>query len=172
MPDGLSARATLLLVALALGWAFAVQALVSGWSSVREPAAVPSTLAPVADAPVAQPHLRPAGPDPALREARRPRRQQAHRRKPQRRVRKTVKAARTVQPAPVTPAATVQPTPTASPHYIPPAPPRRTPAAELTPAAPKPTPAAPKPTPAAPKPTPAPTSSPPSGEFDTTGESP
>jgi hypothetical protein len=162
IPDRLSARATLLLVVLGFGCAFAIEALVTGRQFTGEPAAMRSALAEVTDAdgPVAQPRLRPVGPVPALREPQRPRRRQARAHRPQRRVRKVVKAAPRVQRSPVLPAATVQPTPTTTPRYIPPAAPRP-PAAESPPAAPQP------------KPKPAPTSAPPdSGEFDTTGESP
>ena len=156
MPDGLTPRATVLLVAVAFGVAFCVQALLGGGSSPARPAEAKQQVAADAstDTPAAQPSVRlvAAGTVPALRDPRKPRKRRA--RKPKRTVRKVVRVAPRVTPAPVVPTATAQPVPTAAPRYIPPAP-RRTPA----------------PTPAAPKPTPPPASTPPdSGEFDTTGE--
>ncbi len=147
MPDGLSLRSTLLLVALAFGLAFATQALLSGGSSAAKPAAKQSARGFVTNAPGPRVALSLAAARkvPALRDA-------ARKRKPS--VRRVVQAAPTVTPTPVMPAATMSPTPTATPPYIPPAPPR----------------VAPKPVPT-PKPTPPPTSTPPdSGEFDSTGE--
>jgi hypothetical protein len=152
MPDGLSLRTTVLLVALAFGLTFAVQALLGGGSSAAKPAAKQRVSGFVADAPGATPDLRlvAAGTVPALRDPRKP---EVHKRKPARKkkraVRKVVKAAPKFTPAPVM-RAPVRPTPTAAPRYIPPAPRRSTPA----------------PKPAAPKPTP----TPPSGDFDTSGE--
>jgi hypothetical protein len=150
MPDHLSLRSTLLLVALAFGVTFAIQALLGGGSSAAEPAAKHSVRGVVASAPTAEPDLSlaAAGTVPTLRDPRKP----ARKKKPS--VRKVVKAAPKVAPAPVMPAAAMSPTPTAAPPYIPPAPRR---------VAPKP---APKP-----KPKPVPTSTPPdSGEFDSSDE--
>ena len=148
MPDGLTRRAAGLLVALAFGLTFCVQALLGGGSSPARPAEAKqnASASTAAEAPAVQPDLRlvAAGAVPALREPRKAPKRRVRKRK--RSVRKVVKVAPRVQPAPVMPAATAQPTPTAVPRYIPPAP-RRTPK------------------PAAPKPTP-----PRSGEFDTTGE--
>jgi len=157
MPDGLTPRATVLLVAFAFGLTFCVQAILGRGSSAR-PAEAKQNVAPAtpADEAAAQPSLRlaAAGTVPALREPRKPHKRRA--RKPKRKVRQAIRVAPTVTPAPVAPTATAQPAPTAAPRYIPPAP-RRTPA--------------PTPKPAAPEPTPAPTSTPPDlGEFDTTGE--
>jgi hypothetical protein len=148
-------------VALALGCAFAIQALVSGRPFTGKPAVVQNALAEVAqaDEPVVEPLLQPVGRIPALREARRPRSRHARAHRPQRRARKVVKAVPSVQRSPLVPAATVQPRPAATPRPIAPAPQPRAPVVVLTPAAPKPTPAPP-------------TAPPDSGEFDTTGESP
>jgi hypothetical protein len=150
MPDGLTPRATVLLVAFAFGLAFCAQAVLGGESSPGRPAeAKQNATAASRGEPAAQPRLQlvAAGTVPALREPRKPR---------QRRARKVVRVAPTVTPEPVVPTATAEPVPTASPRYIPPTP-QRTPA--------------PTPKPATPKPTPPPTSTPPdSGEFDTTGE--
>ena len=162
MSNGLSLRTTVLLVALAFGVTFAVQALLDGGSSAATPRAAKQGVSEVeAAAPGAAPDLELAGASvPALREPRQPRKRK---RKPQPRkekptVRKVVKAAPRARPAPVMPAATAQPTPapTAAPRYVAPAP------RHVAPAPPRPT---------APKPAPAPTSAPPaSGEFDTSGE--
>ena len=146
MPDGLSLRTTALLVALAFALAFGVQALLGGVSSAAKPAAKAS----VADAPGAAPELRLAATQtvPALREPRQPRR---HKRLDPKPVHKPTPAVKNpVGTAPEftpTPAASVSPTPTAAP----PAPPHVTPAPK-------------------PRAAPAPTSTPASGEFDTTGE--
>ena len=148
MPNRLTLRTTLVLVALAFGAAFAIQALLDGDSSAAKPAVkdahgfVPNTPGlKVAKS------LAAAGQVPALRDARN--------KTPS--VRRVL-AAPTVIPTPVMPAATIIPTPTASPPPTPPAPPRYVPPA-------------PSPKPATPERTPAPTSTPPdSGEFDTTGE--
>ena len=153
MPDGLTLRSTLLVAALAFGLAFTIQALMGGGgTSAAKPAATRSAPEPVADVPGAEPDLRLAAGKavPALRNPRKPR-------KPRKRRVRVSKPQPRVQPAP-TPtramsAPTVVPTPTAAPRYIPPAPRQ------------------PTPKPPAPKPTPAPTSPPPSGEFDTTGDS-
>jgi hypothetical protein len=157
MPNNLSRRATLLLLGVAFGLTFTVQMLLSDGASPTEPKAKRSARAAVAGAPAAEPELRlaAAGTVPALREPRRPRmpRKPRPKRTP---APKVVAAEPTVEPEPLPPAATVQPTPTAAPRYIPPRPqPQRKPAA-------------PKPTPA---PTPVPTAPPPSGDFDTSGES-
>jgi hypothetical protein len=155
MPHSLTLRTIALLVALAFGLTFALQALLGEGSSAAKPAAKKSAAGFVADAPRAVPELRlvAAKAVPALREPRRPHKPKVHRkraRKPA--VRKVVSAPR-VTPAPMTPAPRVLPTPTAAPRSIPPAPRLVTPK------------------PAAPKATPAPTA-PPSGEFDTSGEQP
>ena len=155
MPNKVSLRTTALLIALAFGLTFAVQAL-GGGSSAATPTAKKSAVGSAADAPGAAPDLRlVAATVPALREPRKPRKPKVHHRKPARKptVRKVVSAPR-YTPTPMTPAPRVQPTPTptAAPRYIPPAPRHVTP----------------KP---APKATPAPTEAP-SGEFDTSGEQP
>ena len=150
MPDGLSLRSALLLVALAFGLTFCVQALLSGGSPAAKPAAKQSAHGSVVSAPGAEPDstLAAAAKVPALRDARK--------QKPS--VRRVVQAAPTVAPAPVVPTTTMSPTPTAAPPYIPPAPRR---------VAPKPV---PEPAPTS-VPKPAPTSTPPdSGGFDTYGE--
>jgi hypothetical protein len=153
MPDRLSLRSTLLLVVLAFGLAFAVQAPLGSGSSAAEPAAKQNPPGLVASAPTAEPDLslEAAGTVPALHDPRQPRKRRAHTRKP---TRKVVKAAPKLASAPVMRAAPVAPTPTAAPRYIPLAPPRSTPA-------PKPKPAAPKSTPATPVT---------SGEFDNSGD--
>ena len=163
MPDRLSLGSTLLLVVLAFGLAFAVQAPLGSGSSAAKPAAKQNAPGLVAGAPTAEPDLslEAAGSVPALRDPRQPRKRRVYTRKPTRKkpsARKVVKAAPKLAPAPVMRAAPV-PTPTAAPRYIRLAPPRSTPA--------------PKPKPAAPKPTPAPTATPvTSGEFDSSGEEP
>jgi hypothetical protein len=162
MPDGLTPRATALLVAFVFGVMVCVQALLGGGSTPTRPAGAKQNIAgAVGAAPAAQPELRlvAAGSVPALREPRKPPKPRERRvRKPKRTVRKVVPVTPSFTPAPVVPTATAQPVPvpTATPRYIPPAP-VRTPA--------------PPPKPAAPKPTPPPASTPPnSGDFDTTGE--
>jgi hypothetical protein len=161
MPDRLSLRRTLLLVALAFGLAFAVQAPLGGGSSAAEPAAKQSAPGLVASAPTAEPDLSlaAAGTVPALRDPRQPRRRRVRTRKPARKnhssVRRVVKVAPKLAPAPVMVTAPVRPTPTATPRYIAPAPRRSTPA--------------PKPKPK-PKPAPAPTPEP-SSEFDSSSDS-
>ena len=151
MPNRLSLRSTLLLIALAFGLAFAIQVLLGDASSAAKPAAKQSAPGFVTNAPGPRVALSQAaaGKVPALRDARK---KVARKRKPS--VRRVVQAAPTVTPTPVMPAATMSPTPTATPPYILPAPPRM----------------APKPVPT-PTPKPPPTSTPPdSGEFDSTGE--
>lgn len=146
MPNRLTLRATLVLVALAFGAAFAIQALLGGDSSAAKRAAkdAPGLVTNAPGLRTAK-SLAPVGQVPALREARN--------KKPP--VRRVVAAAPAVIP---TPTATMSPTPTASPPPPPPPPPRYIPPA-------------PSPKPAAPERTPAPISTPPdSGEFDTTGE--
>jgi hypothetical protein len=152
MPDGLSLRVTALLVALAFGLTFAVQALMSGGSPAAKPAAEHRTAGATTDAQGAAPDVRlvAAGAVPALREPRRPK---VHVRKPKRTAPRVVMAAPRSAPRPVTPVAT--PAPTAAPRYVPPVPRYIAPA--------------PRPKPVAPKPKPAPTAAPPSGEFDTSG---
>ena len=157
MPDGLTPRATGLLVALAFGLMVCIQALLGGDSSPGQPteAKQNASAAVAADAPAAQPDVRlvAAGTVPALRQPRKVRERRVRKRK--RVVRRVVRAAPTVKPVPAMPTATPEPVPTAAPRYIPPAP-RQTPA----------------PRPTAPKPTPAPPDSGDFelGEFDTTGE--
>jgi len=149
MSNRLTLRATVVLVALAFGAAFTIQALLGGDSSAAKRAAK-DTRGFVTTAPglkVAK-SLTAVGQVAPLRDARRA--------TPS--VRSVVLAAPSVTPTPVMPAATMSPTPTASPPPTPPAPPRSIPPA-------------PSPKPAVPERTPAPTSTPPdSGEFDTTGE--
>jgi hypothetical protein len=162
MPDGLTPRATVLLVALAFGLTLCAQALLGGGSSPARPAeAKQNASASIAvEEPASQPDVRlvAAGTVPALREPRKARKRRV--RKPKRTARKVVRVAPRTRPAPVVPAATARPAPTAAPRYVPPAAPR------YIPPAPRRT-----PKPAAPKPTPPPASTPPSsGEFDTSGE--
>ena len=150
MPNRLSRRATLLLLGVAFGLTFTVQLLLSDGSSAPEREGRAGTLArPSPRAPAAAPKLSVVaggdGAGAARAAAATP--SPASPRRPCR----IVEAAPTVEPEP-TPAATVQPAPTAAPRYI----------------APRPQ---PTPKPAAPKPTPTPTAPPPSGEFDTSGES-
>jgi hypothetical protein len=115
MPDRLSLRSTLLLIVLAFGLTFTIQAPLGGGTSAAKPLAAAG--APVSDAaaPGAEPNLSLAAAKtvPALRNPRPPARKK-------RRVRK-VRPAATVAPTPV---ASVSPTPTATPHYVPPAPKR------------------------------------------------
>jgi hypothetical protein len=161
MPDRLSLGSTLLLVVLAFGLAFAVQAPLGSGSSAAQPAAKQNPPGLVASAPTAEPDpsLEAAGTVPELRDPRQPRKRRVHTRKKKPSARKVVKAAPKRAPAPVMRAAPVRPTPTAAPRYIPLARPRSTPA-------PKPKRAAPKP-----KPTPAPAATPvTSGEFDNSGD--
>jgi hypothetical protein len=147
MPDGLSARATVILVALAFGAAFTLQALLTAGSSAAKPVGKASAPVVAAVVPVVEPDLSlaAAGAVPALRDPRKPVR---HKKKPARKV-----GRKKVAPAP---AAEVQPvaTPTPTPRYTPPV------------AQPIRKPAAPK---AKPKPTPKATPEP-AGEFDTSGE--
>ena len=93
MPQSLSGRTTLLLVAIAFGLTLAVQLLLSGQPSATAPAARRSAPSVVADAPAAKPDLRlvAAGTVPALRE---PRKRRPPAREPKRSVRKVT------QPAP------------------------------------------------------------------------
>jgi outer membrane biosynthesis protein TonB len=142
MPDRLSLRSTLLLIVLAFGLTFTIQALLGGGTSAAKPLAAAGAPVSVAAAPGAEPNLSLAAAEtvPALRNPRPPARKK-------RRVRK-VRPAATVAPTPV---ASVSPKPTATPQYVAPAPKR-------------------KPTPT-PKPKPTPTSTPEvSGEFDSSGE--
>ena len=155
MPDGLTPRATAVLVALVFGLAFSIQAIPGGGSSPKPPAAVKGSVAGTvaSDVGAAQPDLRlvAAGAVPALREPRKPPKpRKRHVRKPKRSVRKVVPVTPRFTPEPT---ATPEPVATAAPRYVPPAP-RQTPAPVQTPAA-----------------TPAPTTAPPdSGVFDTSGE--
>jgi hypothetical protein len=149
MPDGLSLRATILLVALAFGLTFAVQALLGGGSPAAKPAAKQSAARFVADTPGATPDLRlvAAATVPALREPKQPPKRKVRPPKPTRSVRRFVKVAPRPTPAPIMPAATVQPTPIPTPQYVAPAPQHITPK-------------------------PVPTSAPPaSGKFDNSGTS-
>ena len=149
MPNRLTLRATLVLVALAFGVASAIQSLLAGDSSAGKPAVHDGPgFVTNAPGPGVAMSLAAAGQVPALRDARK--------KKPS--VRRAVTAGPTVIPTPVMPAAPMSPTPTATPPDIPPAPPRYIPPA-------------PSPKPATPEPSPAPTSTPPdSGEFDSIGE--
>ncbi len=158
MPDGLSLRTTVVMVAVAFGLTFAVQALLGGGSPAARPAAKQSVARLVADTPGAAPDLRlvAAATVPALREPKQPPKRKVRARKPKRSVRRFVKVAPRPTPAPIMPAATVEPTPTPTPRYVPPAPRYITPA--------------PRPQPTLPKSTPVPTSAPPSGAFDTSGD--
>jgi hypothetical protein len=156
MPEGLTPRATVLLVALVFGLAFGIQALLGGGFSPSKPAPEPVVAVSTdADVAAARPDLRlvAAGTVPALRDPRKPPKRRKHNaRKVKRSVRKVVAVAPTAAPEP---AATPKPaaTPAPAPRYTPPAP-RQTPTPIRTPA-----------------PTPAPTTAPTdSGEFDTTGE--
>jgi hypothetical protein len=154
MPEGLTPRATVLLVALVFGLAFGIQTLLGESPSSSKPALEPVVAASTdADVAAARPDLRlvAAGTVPALRDPRKPPKPRKHdARKVKRSVRKVVVVAPTATPEP---AATPKPVVTPAPRYTPPAP-RRTPAPARTPA-----------------PTPAPTTAPTdSGEFDTTGE--
>lgn len=153
MPDGLTLRATGLLVALAFGLTFAVQALLGGGSPAAKPAAKQRGAVFIADAPGAAPDLRLPAAVPALREPRQPRKRKAHIRK---HARKPAPAVRKIAAAPTyTPA----PAPTANPRY--------TPTPRYIPPPPQPQ---PRPKPVTPRSTPAPPSTPTSGEFDTSGE--
>lgn len=154
MPVRLSLRATLVMVGLAFGVAFVIQALLAAGSSAAKPAARQSAPAPKAVVPATEPDLAlaAAGRVPALQDPRKP-----ARRKKKPSVRTAVKKAPKADPPPVVSATPVPPAPTATPRYTPPAPQRSTP---------KPKPAAPKP-----KPKPAPTSTPQtSGGFDSSGD--
>jgi hypothetical protein len=147
MPNGLTLRTTAVLVALAFGLSFGVQALLDGGSSVSTPAAHRSVER------TAPPDLQlvAGGTVPALRA---PQKRRAHR-KPKRTLRKAAKAAPRFTPAPITTPTPVRPTPTAAPRSVPPAQ-----------GAPAPT-----PQPVAPRRTPASTPTPASGEFDSSGDS-
>jgi hypothetical protein len=154
MPNGLSLRTTVLLVALAFGLTFAIHALLDAGSSTAKPAARRDAPAFVASAPGAETDLALAGAVsvPALRDARMPREKHARRKAVE-----SVGTAAPPAPRPVISAAPVPPAPTPAPRYVVPAPryvaprappkPRSTPEPETT---------------AAPAPS--------SGEFDTTGE--
>jgi hypothetical protein len=148
MPDRLSLRSTMLLVVLAFGLAFAIQAPFGSSSSAAKPSAKQDSPALAVNTPGAEPDLAlaAAGTVPALRDPLKPRK----RRHKQHSAPKVHKAPK-VLPA-VTPTPTASPTPTATPRYIPPAP-RSTPAPKRKP-----------------KPTPTPTPQT-SGEFDGAGES-
>jgi hypothetical protein len=155
MPGGLTLRSTAFLVALAFGLTFGIRVLFGGGSSAAEPSRTQSAARSAAEAPGAQPDLRlaAAGAVPALREPRLTRkvhdRKRAHQPKPT--VREPVDAPPEKTPAAGTPAASVSPTPSAAPRDIPRPPPDITPAPK-------------------PRATPAPSSTPASGEFDTSGE--
>ena len=155
MPDGLTLRTTLLLAALAFGLTFGTQALLDGGggASAAKPVAAQREPAPVVDEPGAEPDLRlaAAGTLPALQNPRKPPKRRVA--KPARKPRPSVQPTTRPSPMAMTPAPAARPVPTAAPRYVPPAPRRVTPK------------------PPAPKPTPAPTSPPPSGDFDTTGDS-
>jgi hypothetical protein len=144
MPDRLSLRPALLMVALAFGVALVLSALLGGGSSAAQPAAKQSAPRVLTDAPGAEPDLSLEATEavPALRD---PRKRRAPARKKKASARKVVNAAPKVKPA-----APVSPMPIATPRYVPPAPRRSTPAPK-------------------PKPKPAPTPQG-SGEFDNSGE--
>jgi hypothetical protein len=147
MTNGLTLRTTAVLVALAFGLSFGVQALLGGGSSASTPAAnrsVERTAPPDLE-------LVAGGRVPALRE---PQKRRAHR-KAKQTLRKVVKAAPRSTPVPITTPTPVPPIPTATARPVPPA--------QSAPA--------PKPQRVAPRRTPASTPTPASGEFDTTGES-
>jgi outer membrane biosynthesis protein TonB len=149
MPERLSLGSTLLLVVLAFGLAFAVQAPLSGGSSAAKQHA-PELVAGGPRLSLA------AAPVPALREPRQSRERVVRARKPARKRKTSVRRKVAPKPAPTPVTSLVRPTPTPSPRFIPPAPKTRAPA---------PTPA---PTPDA---TPEPTSTPvTSGDFDNSGE--
>lgn len=158
MPDGLTRIATLLLVALAFGLTFTIQAL-GGGSSDAKPAAKSGIEAfAINPARGADVSLTAARAVPALRNPRQPRKRRVRTRKPARTkpaaVRKVVVPAPTADPVPLRDTV-AEPTPTAAPRYVP------TPAPRYVAPAPRPR----------PRPKPAPTSAPaPSGDFDTTGE--
>lgn len=143
MPDRLSLRSTLLLVTLAFGLAFAIQAPFGSSSSAAKPSAKQGSPAFAVNAPAAEPDLAlsAAGTVPALRDPLKPRKQR-HKKHSAPKVDKAPEVLPTVTPTP-----TPTPAPTATPRYIPPAP-RSTPAPKRKP----------KPTPQT------------SGEFDSAGE--
>ena len=159
MPDRLSLRSTLLLVALAFGLAFAIQALLSGGSPTANPAANESRTGPSASAPAAEPDpsLAVAAKVPALRDARK------HAARKQKPLRPQGRAGGAYgRPGASRAHRDHEPDADRRPAPSPPAP---------RPVVPKPVPT-PKPTPAPTTvPMPAPTSTPSdSGEFDTNGE--
>ena len=146
MRNGLTLRATLVMVVLAFGAASVIPSALGGQVSAGKPVVEDGTgFVAATPGPEVAMSIAAAKRVPALRASR----------KKTPAARPTATAAPTVVPAPVTtPTATPTTTPTAAPtappRYIPPPPTQ---------------------TPAAPKPTPAPTSVPEdSGEFDTTGE--
>ena len=148
MRNGLTLRATLVLVVLAFGAASVIPPALGGQTSAGKPVVEDGTgFVTATPGPEVAMSIAAAGQVPTLRNAR----------KKAPAVRRTVTPAPTVVPTPVT-------TPTATPTA--------TPAATATPtAAPRYIPPPPSQTPAAPEPTQAPTSIPEdSGEFDTTGE--
>jgi hypothetical protein len=154
MPDRLTLRATLILVAIALGLAFAIGTLAGG-----SPAAKPTAKSgrgPVTSAPGARVELSltAASTVPALRHPEQARARRVHAREPARIESASVEAAPKLAKAPVVRGAPISPTPTAAPRYIAPTPHR----------------VAPTPVPKH-KPEPTAISTPPdSGEFDTSGE--
>lgn len=153
MPDRVTRRAALVLIALAFGLAFAVQAFAGS-----SPAPKRATTTPVTTnepGPEADLSLAAATRVPALRDPIKPKPKPKP--KPRKKPRPAPKPApRTAPTAPMMAAPTPQPTPVATPRYVPTrvptpryVPPRRTPA---------------------PRSTPAPTPPEPSGDFDTTGD--
>ena len=154
MPDRLTFRATLVLVAIALGLALAIGTL-GGGSSGAKPTAKsgpgPVLSPPRAGAELSLPAARPV---PALRDPQPPSKRRVRPRTPTHIESAPVEAAPKLAQAPVVRGAPISPTPTAAPRYI----------------APKPHRGAPTPV-REPKPEPTATSTPPgSGEFDTSGE--
>lgn len=154
MPDRLTFRATLVLVAIALGLAFAIGTLGGGSSGAKPtaksgPGPVMSPLR--AGVELSLPAARPV---PALRHPQQPRKRRVRPRTPTRIESASVEAAPKLAQAPVVRGAPISPTPTAAPRYIAPTPHR----------------VAPTPVPKH-KPEPTAISTPPdSGEFDTSGE--
>jgi hypothetical protein len=153
LPDRLTFRATLVVVAIALGLAFAIGMLGEGTSAAMPTAK--SGPRPVMSAPGAEIELSltAAMTVPALRHPKQARKR-ARLRKPVRVESAAVEAAAKLAQVPVIRVPPISPTPTATPRYVAPAPQR----------------VAPAPAPEA-KPEPTATATPPaSGEFDTLGE--
>ena len=149
---GLTLRATLVLVALALGLAFSVGALAGGGSSATKPAEGGPGVVTSTPGTAPDPQLSAARTVPALRDPQRPRERPLRVATPERVEGPAARPAPTLARPPVVRDAPATPTPTAVPR-------RPAPAPRLVAPAPRST---PEPTAtAAPEPT---------GEFDTTGE--